>query len=100
MTDLDKMFDVLVHGFVGSWSAGVNAYVDEKRPMEYGVQCIVKSLDNNVRDTVQVNVYKSKKAVRIVIQGKQSELLDLVKRNIPSGEITDDVLYNHKAIYI
>lgn len=98
--DLDKLFDVLVHGFVGSWSAGVNAYVDEKKPISYGVQCVVKSLDDNVHDSVQVNVYKSKRAVRIVIQGKDSELLELVKRNIPSGEINEFVLQEHKPIYI
>jgi hypothetical protein len=98
--DNDKLFEVLVHGFVGSWSAGINAYVDERKPISYGVQCVVKSLDDSVRDTVQVNVYKSKKAVRIVIQGKDSELLELAKKAMPVGEITEEVLANHRCIYI
>ncbi len=96
----EELYNVLVHGFIGSWSSGVNAYVHERKPINYGTQCVIKSLNDDVRDTVQVNVYHSKKGVRIVIQGKDSELFDLLKRNIPSGLITESVLQEHKPIYV
>lgn len=98
MSSKDELFDVLVKGYIGSWSAGINAYVDERKPIAYGVQCIIKSLVNE--DTFQVNVYKSKKGVRIVIQGKDSDLLELAKIAIPSGAITEELLHDWKSIYV
>jgi hypothetical protein len=100
MKSIEELYHVVVNGFVGSWSSGINAYVDERKPISYGTQCIIKSLNDDSIDIVQVNVYHSKKGVRIVIQGKDSELLSLTQRAIPSGFITEDVLFNHKPIFI
>ncbi|RHW31955.1 hypothetical protein [Oceanobacillus profundus] len=94
----DELFNALVNGFVGSWASGINAVVCERKPISYGVQCILEGFDTI--DTVQVNVYNSKKGVRIVIQGKDSELLELAKKAIPSGEITEELLRDRKYIYV
>jgi hypothetical protein len=93
--DLDKLFEVLAHGFIPSWSIGINAEVISNKEISYGMQFMIQSDEG---ETCQVNLYKSKKAVRIVLQGKETPFLELVKKAIPSGEITEELLMNWKYV--
>lgn len=96
----NKLFNTLVNSFIGSWCAGVNAYVDQIINISYGKQLVIKSLEEDNYSSCQVNVYHSKKGVRIVIQGKETELLELVEINVPAGLVTESVLQSHSPIYV
>lgn len=94
----EQLFNMLVNGYLGSLSAGINAVLIEKKPISFGVQCVIKSLDTD--DKFFANVYNGKKGVRIVLQGEDSDLLELAKTAFPTGVITKDVISNWKPVYI